>query len=291
MKKVFDGSCVALITPFKNDKIDYEKLDELLYLHQVAGTKAILILGTTGESPTVSYEEREEMIKFCRQKIQKCKLLVGAGTNCTRTSIEIARRAEQLGADGLLVVTPYYNKCTQEGLYKHYKEIANSVHIPIILYNVPTRTGVNILPETAENLSQIDNICGIKEANSDIDHIQEMIKTLAGKMAVYSGNDDLNYYFLSHGASGVISVTANLFPELVAGECSLVMQGDLKEAKQLDRRLSGLNKALFVETNPIPVKFGASILKMCDNELRLPLTPLSEKYLSYVQTEVEKVKM
>lgn len=291
MKKIFSGSCVALITPFKKERIDYEKLEELLYFHKVAGTSAILILGTTGESPTVSYEERDEIIRFCRARIDgETKLLVGAGTNCTKTSIMIAQKAERLGADGLLVVSPYYNKCTQDGLFNHYKKIAESVRIPIILYNVPSRTSVNIEPETALRLSNIENICGIKEANPDFNHIQKMIHSLHGKMAVYSGNDDLNHYFLENGANGVISVTANVFPELVAEHCKLMERGEVEEAKIIHEKLSGINKALFVETNPIPVKYAASLLKLCDNELRLPLTPLSFKNITYVKKEIEKLK-
>lgn len=291
MKELFCGSCVALITPFKKGKIDYQKLEEILDFQLLAGTDAILLLGTTGESATVRNEEREEIIRFARRKIpQGTKLLVGTGSNSTDTAIKFSQKAERLGADGLLVVTPYYNKCTQNGLFLHYQKISKSVHIPIILYNVPSRTGVNIEPETAEKLSEIENIVGIKEANSDMDHIKKMMEKLKDKLAVYSGNDDLNYDFLSLGARGVISVSANLFPELVKEVTRLYFSNQKEEAFKLHQSLKGLNESMFVEVNPIPVKFGASTLDLCENELRLPLTPLQERNEDIVKKEIEKLK-
>lgn len=291
MKELFKGSCVALITPFKKNKIDYEKLGEMIDFQLVAGTSAILILGTTGESATITYDERIEMIKFCRNRIgNNCKMLVGAGSNSTRTTIGLCQTAEKYGADGLLVVTPYYNKCNQNGLLCHYGTIANSVHIPIIIYNVPSRTGVNICPETAEKISHIDNIVGIKEANSDLIHIDKMCEALKNKMAIYSGNDDLNLYFLKRGASGVISVTANLFPELVNEVCKDYFDGKISLAENLHNDLQKVNRAMFVDVNPIPVKYGASYMKLCDNELRLPLTPLSFDKLHYVKDSIDEIK-
>lgn len=291
MKELFCGSCVALITPFKKGKIDYQKLEEILDFQLLAGTDAILLLGTTGEGATVRDEEREEMIRFARRKIpQGAKLLVGTGSNSTDTAIRLSKKAERLGADGLLVVTPYYNKCTQNGLFLHYQKISKSVHIPIILYNVPSRTGVNIEPETAEKLSEIENIVGIKEANSDMDHIKKMMEKLEDKIAVYSGNDDLNYDFLSLGARGVISVSANLFPELVKEVTRLYFSNQKEEAFKLHQSLKGLNESMFIEVNPIPVKFGASTLDLCENELRLPLTPLQERNEDIVKKEIEKLK-
>lgn len=289
MKELFRGSCVALITPFKNNKIDYEKLENILDIQIVSGTSAILVLGTTGESPTIKSDEREEIISFCREKIpSNIKMIVGTGCNSTDTAVNLSKQAEELGADGIIVVTPYYNKCTQEGLIKHYTEIAKSVHIPLILYNVPSRTCVNIEPETAKILAKVDNIVGIKEANSNREHIDKMFEKVGEKMAIYSGNDDLNYYFLERGGQGVISVTANIFPELVAEECNLYFNGDKENARYIQGRLCGVNRALFVETNPIPVKYGASYLNMCENELRLPLTPLTEKNEEIVKHEIDR---
>lgn len=290
MKELFKGTCVALITPFKRGKIDYARLEDMIEFQVFAGTSAILILGTTGESPTVTYEERVSMMKFCKEKIDgRCLMLVGAGSNSTKTSIELCMTAESYGADGLLVVTPYYNKCNQEGLYEHYKEVAGSVKIPIIMYNVPSRTGVNIEPQTAEKLSHIKNIVGIKEANSDKNHIDEMIKSLCGKIAVYSGNDDLNYYFLERNASGIISVTANLFPELVNEMVDEFYAGHRESALTMHESLQGVNHAMFVDTNPIPVKYGASYLHLCENELRLPLTPLPVEKKGIVEKEIDKL--
>jgi len=289
MKELFKGSCVALITPFKNNKIDYEKLEHMLYFQILAGTSAILILGTTGESPTIKPDERKEIIEFCREIIpDKVKMIIGTGCNSTEKAIELSKQAEELGADGIIVVTPYYNKCTQAGLIQHYTEIAKSVHIPLILYNVPSRTCVNIEPETAERLSNIENIVGIKEANSNREQIDKMFEKVGDKIAIYSGNDDLNYYFLENGGSGVISVTANIFPELVAEECKLFFDGDKENSKYIQGKLCGVNRALFLETNPIPVKFGASYVNMCENELRLPLTPLTESNKEIVKHEIDR---
>ena len=291
MKKLFAGCCTAIITPFKNDKIDFEALEKIIDLQLEAKVDALLFLGTTGESPTITTKERVEIIRFARKKIGlQAKLIVGTGSNCTKKAVSLSRQAEKLGADGLLVVTPYYNKCTQKGLLEHYTKIAKSVHIPIILYNVPSRTGVNILPETALELAKTENILGIKEANSDNDHILKMTDILKEKMAIYSGNDDFNYDFLSRGACGVISVTSNLFPKLVKRVCVYVKEGEHEKAKILQTQLQDLNKNLFVETNPIPVKFGAKRLGICENELRLPLTPLSKECEAKLIKSIEKVR-
>ena len=291
MKELFNGSCVALITPFKKNKIDYKKLEEILDFQKLSGTDAILILGTTGESPTITFSERQKLISFCRERVsESVKLLVGTGSNSTQNAIKLSKNAEKLGADGLLIVTPYYNKCTQEGLFKHYEEIAKSVNTPIILYNVPSRTCVNIEPETAEKLSKIENIVGIKEASSNKEHIDKMFEMVGKEIAIYSGNDDLNSYFLKKGGRGVISVTANIFPELVKQECDLFFDGQVEEGETLQQKLCGINKAMFIETNPIPVKYGASYLNLCENELRLPLTSLRPENEAFVEKEIDKLK-
>ncbi len=278
MKSVFEGSCVALITPFKNGKVDFEKLGKLLKFQLENKTDAILILGTTGEPATMTNQEKVEVIKFAKKVVGlKAKLIVGTGANSTEVAIENSKQAESLGADALLVVTPYYNKCTQNGLVEHYKQVANSVSLPIIAYNVPGRTGVNILPETAVKLSQIKNICGIKEASGNISQIVTLCSALNGKMAVYSGDDSLNYVFMTLGASGCISVTANILPKQVKEVVDNCLKLDYQKARQQHEKLLEINKNLFIEVNPIPVKYAAYLLGFCDNEIRLPLTELENK--------------
>ena len=291
MKEIFRGCCTALITPFKDDQIDFDKMGEIIESQILAKVDAILVLGTTGESPTITKEERRKIIMFAKEKIAgRTKLIVGSGSNSTKKAVENSIEAEIFGADALLVVTPYYNKCTQNGLIAHYGEIAKNVRIPMIVYNVPSRTGVNIMPQTALRLSKIENICGIKEANSDLVHIKKMLEVLNGEMAVYSGNDDLNFEFLKNGATGVISVTSNLFPSLVKEVCELTEKGNLKEASFMQDSLQGLNKAMFIETNPIPVKYGANYMGLCKNELRLPLTQLEDEHKPMVEGAIDNVK-
>lgn len=278
MKKiVFTGSCTAIITPFKNDEVDFISFRKLI-AHQLENkTDAIAVLGTTGEPATLSEDEREKIIVFAKSEIGgRAKLIVGTGANCTRKAVENSQTAQRLGADALLIVTPYYNKCTQNGLVQHYTQISNAVSIPIIVYNVPTRTGVNILPETAVKLSEIENVCGIKEASGDIGQIMTLCKSLSGKMAVYSGEDSHNFIFLALGAKGVISVAGNILPKEIKLLTELVQNGQIEDARMLHEKLLSINKNIFIEVNPIPVKFACSQMGLCENELRLPLTPLEK---------------
>ncbi len=285
---VFSGSCTAIITPMKNGEIDFESFGKLIEYQISGGADALVVLGTTGEPSTLSNTERDEIITFSKEKIAKrAKFIVGTGANDTKKAVEQSMRAQELGADALLVVTPYYNKCTQNGLIEHYKIISNAVRIPIIAYNVPSRTGVNILPETAVKLSQIDNICGIKEASGDISQIMTLCKFLKGKMAVYSGDDNLNFLFLLLGALGVISVTANVLPKEVKRLTSLVFSKNLEKALEQHEKLLSINKILFIEVNPIPVKFACSLLGLCENELRLPLTPIE---IAHKQAVIDSLK-
>ncbi len=286
--KIFSGVCTALITPFKNGRVDYNALNKLIDLQLKAKVDAIVVLGTTGESPCISANERENIIKFCRKKISDCKLIVGTGSNNTKTAIKYTKQAQKLGADAALVVTPYYNKCTQNGLIEHYSAIAKNTSLPIILYNVPTRTGVNILPETAKKLSQIENVVAIKEANPDLEHVNKMFLSVLDKLYIYCGNDNLNCYFYSLGASGAISVTSNIFPDLVKQQYNCFLAGD-DGYKQIDQQLKNLNDLMFKETNPIGVKFCANYLGLCQNELRLPLTPLNQKYHAPIIAELKKL--
>ncbi len=278
MKTVFIGSCVALVTPFKNDKVDYESLGRLIDFQLANRTDAIVVLGTTGEPSTLSEEEKESIITFAKSKINgKVPLIVGTGSNSTKKTILDSKRAESLGADALLIVTPYYNKCTQIGLIEHYTKICESVSIPVIVYNVPSRTGVNVLPETAQKLSEIPNICGIKEANGSINQIMRTCSLLRGKMAVYSGEDSLNYVFMTLGASGCISVTANVFPREVNEVVHKSLKKEYDEARRLQEKLDEINKDMFIEVNPIPVKYACEVMNLCENSVRLPLTKLEKE--------------
>lgn len=271
---IFQGSGVALVTPFtKDNKVDYFTLKNLIDYQIASGTKAIIILGTTGEASTISQDERTKIIKFAVCLASgKIKVIVGTGSNSTKTAIKFSQEAESLGADGVLVVTPYYNKCNQEGLYFHYKKIAQSIKIPIILYNVPSRTGVNLLPETVLKLSKLKNIVGIKEASGNLSQIAELCWSLPVKMAVYSGDDLLTLPAISVGASGVISVTANCYPESVAALCDFALSGDFHNAKRMHNHLFKINKALFLDVNPICVKEYLNLKGFSVGKPRLPLT-------------------
>lgn len=285
---VFKGSCVALITPFKNDKVDYQSLEKLLNYQLDNGTDAILVLGTTGEPSTMTAEEKHEIINFSKKVIgNKAKLIVGTGGNNTQKVIEDSLYAKEHGADALLIVTPYYNKCTQNGLVKHYQMIAKAVKMPIIAYNVPGRTGVNILPETAVKLADIPEICGIKEASGNISQIVTICKELKGKMAVYSGDDSLNYTIAALGGLGSISVTANILPKQVKEVVDLCLNNNFKLACEKHEALLEINKNLFVEVNPIPVKYAAEVMNLCGGEIRMPLTELEDKNKEIVKNSLK----
>lgn len=278
MKSIFTGSCVALITPFKNNSIDEEKLVKLINFQLDNKTDAILVLGTTGEPATMTKEEKIRVMDIAKRTIAgRAKLIIGAGSNSTQTAIESGLLAKSHGADAILVVTPYYNKCTQKGLIEHYKKIATEVDLPIIAYNVPGRTGVNILPETALKLSEIPQICGIKEASGNISQIVTICKVLKNKMAVYSGDDSLNYTFMTLGASGCISVTANILPKQVKEVIDNCINNNYIQALKQHEALLEINKNLFIEVNPIPVKFASRLLNFSNGEVRLPLTEIEDK--------------
>lgn len=280
MKYLFKGSAVALITPFdKEDNVDFASFEKLIDKQLLAKTDAIVVLGTTGEPATLSMEEKLSIIRFAREKIgDKAKLIVGTGANSTKIAINLGLQAENAGADGLLIVTPYYNKCTQKGLVKHFEAIANAVKLPIIVYNVPGRTGVNILPKTAEKLANIPNIVGIKEASGNISQMVELCSLLWDKMAVYSGDDSLNYIFMTLGALGVISVTANAYPTKIKQLTQKCLSLDFVSALKLHHELLSINKNLFVEVNPTPIKYVCSKQNLCQNNLRLPLLPLEKEH-------------
>lgn len=280
---IFSGVCTALVTPFKkNKKIDYLSLKQILDKQIKANINAVLILGSTGESSTISDKEREEFIKFTKKHLPKSiKLIVGTGSNNTQKVIQLTNQAKNLGADACLIVTPYYNRCTQNGIYLHYKKITQNTNIPIIVYNVPSRTGVNIMPKTMQKICQLKNICGLKEANSDISHILEMFNNI--NIPIYSGNDNLNYIFLKLKSKGFISVTSNAYPKSII---QLYKNGELK----LHDKFYAFNNLMFIEPNPIPIKYVLYKLKLIKNSLRLPLTTLQKKHKKYIDEQLIKLQ-
>jgi len=276
---MFTGSCVALVTPFKNGKVDYETLKKLVEFHLKNGTSALVPCGTTGESATLSYEEHEEVIRFVVQAVRKkIPVIAGAGSNSTQETIDLSLAAKKDGADAVLLVVPYYNKPTQKGLYEHFHKVAEMVDIPIILYNIPGRTGVNMLPETVAKLARdCKNIIGIKEAAGSLDQVSELIEVCPKDFTLLSGDDSLTLPKLSVGGKGVISVIANIVPQDMAEMCNAWFKGDIKRARELHHKMFPLVKALFIETNPIPIKTAMGLLGLCSSELRLPLVPMEEK--------------
>ncbi|MGF7056627.1 4-hydroxy-tetrahydrodipicolinate synthase [Brassicibacter mesophilus] len=281
---LFKGSGVALVTPFTNDEIDYDKLSELIEWQIENNTDAIIVCGTTGESSTMSDSERREVIKFTIEKVNKrVPVIAGTGSNNTAYSIELSKYAEKQGADGLLIVTPYYNKTTQKGLIEHYSAIADNVNIPIILYNVPGRTGLNLLPKTVEVLSKHRNIKAVKEASGNISQVAEIARLCDNNFYVYSGNDDMVVPLLSLGGSGVISVVANILPKDTHDMVVSYLEGNIEKARKLQLDMKELIDTLFIETNPIPVKTAMNLMGMNAGELRLPLTSMTESNLDILK--------
>lgn len=274
---MFIGSGTALITPFINGLVDYEALERLIEMQIREGSDALIILGTTGEASTIYAAEKEKIIEFSIKKINKrVPAIIGTGANSTACSVENSINAEKLGADALLIVTPYYNKCTQSGLIAHYNTIADAVGIPIITYNVPSRTGVNIVPDTLAKMAEHKNIAAIKEASGNIDQIAEVARLTRGKLALYSGNDGDVVPVLSLGGQGVISVVANIAPKYMHDLTTSFLSGDIKKARDMQLDILPLVKAIFSEVNPIPIKKAVSLMGLCNNELRMPLTPMEE---------------
>lgn len=289
---IFTGSGVAIITPMKeNGEVNFEKLEELVNFHVENGTDAIIICGTTGESATLTEKEHSEVIKACIQYVNKrIPVIAGTGSNCTRTAIELSQAAEKDGADGLLIVTPYYNKATQEGLKQHFKAIANAVNIPIIMYNVPSRTGCNMTPQTIADLFQsVDNIVGVKEASGDISQVAKIMELTDGKIDLYSGNDDQIVPVMSLGGKGVISVVANILPKETHDIVAKYLEGDVKESLALQMKYFSLIKDLFFEVNPIPIKKAMNLMGMNVGGLRLPLTEMSEGATKVLEDEMKKL--
>ncbi|MCC6347754.1 MAG: 4-hydroxy-tetrahydrodipicolinate synthase [Nitrospirales bacterium] len=273
---MFKGSIVALVTPFRNGEFDEKAYGDLIEWHIAQGTHGIVPCGTTGEASTLSFEEHYRVIEVAVEAVNKrIPVIAGTGANATDEAIDLTKRAKELGADGALIVTPYYNKPTQEGLYRHYKAIAEAVAIPLVLYNVPGRTAVNLLPATVARLAEVRNVVGIKEATGDMKQASELIRLCGDRLAVVSGDDFTTLPMLCLGGRGAISVTANVSPRDSAEMFNAWERGDIAKARELHYKLEPVNAAMFIETNPIPVKTAVALMGRITGELRLPLCEMS----------------
>lgn len=288
--ELFRGSGVALVTPFINNLVNYEKLGELIEWHIIKQTDAIIVCGTTGESSTLSKEEKKEVIRYSVEKVDgRVPLIAGTGSNNTTDEIEMSKFAENAGADGLLLVTPYYNKTSQKGMLQHYLVVADAVGIPIILYNVPGRTGLNLLPETVFELAKHPNIKGVKEASGDMSQVAEIARVCPKDFFIYSGNDDQIVPLLSLGGHGVISVVANILPKETHDIVINYLNGDVEKAREQQLSLLNLIHTLFIEPNPIPVKKAMNLIGLDVGELRLPLIELDDKYKEKLMRNLQEV--
>lgn len=284
-----NGIITAMITPFSADGVNFEEFGKMIEFQIEGGADGLVVLGTTGEPATMTEEERVETIKYAVKKAAgRIKIIVGTGSNDTAKAVKNSVQAETLGADGVLAVTPYYNKCTQKGLYEYYKTICNAVKIPVIAYNVPSRTAVNILPETVEKLADIPNMAGIKEASGNMAQVCETIRRIRGKMDLYSGEDFLNLPMLAVGGAGLISVTSNIAPALVKKMYNLVKESRLDEANAVQDFLLPLEDACFLEVNPIPIKAAYNMLGFNAGVPRSPLTELEEKNKEILLREIKR---
>ncbi|HDZ5395614.1 TPA: 4-hydroxy-tetrahydrodipicolinate synthase [Clostridioides difficile] len=285
---LFKGSAVALVTPFTEDNnVNFEKLGELIEYHIENGTDALVVCGTTGEATTMSESEIFAVIKYTVEKVNKrIPVIAGTGSNNTMLSVHMSQKAEKLGVDGLLIITPYYNKTNEKGLKLHFETIANSVKLPIILYNVPGRTKVNIKPSVVAELAKIDNIVAVKEASGDLAQVAEIAKLVPKDFAIYSGNDDTILPLLSLGGSGIISVLANICPKETHDLVTKFFEGDIEGSKKLQLDMDALIAALFIEVNPVPVKTAMNILGFNVGDLRLPLAEMEETNLNVLKQEL-----
>lgn len=285
---MFTGAFTALVTPFKNGQLDPEALRKHIDFQIKEGIDGVVPCGTTGEASTMSHDEHVEVVRLTVQHVNKrVPVIAGSGSNSTSEAVELTKRVQEVGADACLMITPYYNKPTQEGLYRHFSTVAEQVDIPIILYNVPGRTGVNMLPETVARLALISNIVGLKDATGDLKQASYTRQLVPDDFALLSGEDSLVYPLMTIGGQGVISVTSNIVPGEVAAMCRYYLDGDIGNSLALHHRLLALCDAMFVETNPIPVKGALAMMGKIVNELRLPLVPLSEKGTARVRQALE----
>lgn len=290
---IFTGAGVAIVTPFKeNGEVDYETFAKNIEFQIENGTDAIIVCGTTGEASTLSHEEHLDVIRYCVKCVNgRIPVVAGTGSNCTETAVYLSKEAEKAGVDGLLIVTPYYNKATQKGLYEHFKIVADSVKVPIILYNIPGRTGgVNILPETVVKLcTDVENIVGVKDATGNISQVAKLMSIADGKVDLYSGNDDQIVPLLSLGGKGVISVLSNVAPKETHDICAKFFAGDVEGSRKLQLDLLALINTLFIEVNPIPVKKALQLMGMMGGTLRRPLTEMEEDNAAKLEKEMKAV--
>ena len=292
---MFKGSNVALITPFKNNQLDVDCYINLIHFHLKNGTNGLVPAGTTGESPTLSHKEHEQVIELCIKEAKgKIPVIAGTGSNSTSEAISLTKHAERAGADGALVVTPYYNKPTQEGLYQHYKAINDNTSLPIIIYNIPSRCVIDMSVDTMAKLFELKNIAGVKDATGDLSRLDQTIKKLGPDFIQLTGEDGLAFEFNKRGGVGIISVTANIAPKL----CSDMQKysksksdNDVKEAERIDQLLQPLHKSLFIESNPAPAKYAAKLLGLCDDEIRLPLVKIKKETQEKVKQALSSAKL
>ncbi len=292
---MFKGSNVALITPFKDNNLDEENYIKLINFHLENNTNGLVPAGTTGESPTLSHTEHEKVIELCINEVKgKIPVIAGTGSNSTEEAIALTKHAEKAGADGALVVTPYYNKPTQEGLYQHYKAINDNTNLPIIIYNIPSRCVIDMSVDTMAKLFELKNIAGVKDATGDLNRLDQTIKKLGPEFIQLTGEDGLAFEFNKRGGVGIISVTANIAPKL----CSDMQKysksksdNEIKEAERIDQLLQPLHKSLFIESNPAPVKYAAKLLGLCDDEIRLPLVKIKEETQEKVKKALSSAKL
>ena len=292
---MFKGSNVALVTPFKNGKLDEDTYIKLIHFHIKNGTNGLVPAGTTGESPTLSHDEHEKVIELCvKESSGKIPVFAGTGSNSTEEAISLTTHAEKIGANGALIVTPYYNKPTQEGLYQHYKAINDKCGIPILIYNIPGRSVIDMSVETMARLYELKNIIGVKDATGDLNRVDKTLEKLGENFLQLTGNDDNAFEFNKRGGNGAISVTANIAPKLCSDfqKFSLSKNSDEnKKAENLNKILQPLHHAMFVESNPSPVKYAAKILELCDDDVRLPLVKVTDSTKEIVKKALHSAKL
>ena len=292
---MFKGSNVALITPFKNNGLDEEAYIKLIHFHMDNGTSGLVPAGTTGESPTLSHKEHQRVIDLCiKESSGKIPVIAGTGSNSTNEAISLTSHAEKAGANGALIVTPYYNKPSQEGLYQHYKAINDKCGIPIIIYNIPGRSVIDMSVDTMARLFELKNIVGVKDATGNLDRVDQQLSKMGKEFIQMTGNDDNAFEFNKKGGVGAISVTANIAPKLCSDFQKLSVsknENELNEAKKLDKILQPVHSAMFVESNPSPVKYGAKLMNLCDDEVRLPLVKVTNNAKVIVKKALESAKL
>ncbi len=292
---MFKGSNVALVTPFKNNQLDVDCYIKLIHFHLKNGTNGLVPAGTTGESPTLTHKEHEQVIELCIKEAKgKIPVIAGTGSNSTAEAISLTKHAEKAGADGALIVTPYYNKPTQEGLYQHYKAINDNTSLPIIIYNIPSRCVIDMSIDTMARLFELKNIAGVKDATGDLNRLDQTINKLGPEFIQLTGEDGLAFEFNKRGGVGIISVTANIAPKL----CSDMQKysksksdNEIKEAERIDQMLQPLHKSLFIESNPAPAKYAAKLLGLCDDEIRLPLVKIKKETQEKVKKALSSAKL